>query len=220
MDIPIIEGRNFNEAYATDDEAIILNQAAVKAMGWSNPIGKKFKSFNETDSLQKPTVIGVISDYHYYSIHSKIEPAVYILNPEGYGIVCVKYQTEHASAVIKELENSWNKLLPGKPFDWISAQERLERQYRNDQNSIRLFTLFTVLAILISALGLYGLTALRVEQRSREIGIRKSSGWLCVSNDAFDYPRIFDPYRNCRPYSSSNWLYFCPSNVRTVCLCR
>jgi len=176
MDIPIIEGNNFNEAYTTDDEAIILNQAAVKALGWSNPIGKKFKSFNETDSLQKPTVIGVISDYHYYSIHSKIEPAVYMLNPDGYGIVCIKYQTEQASAVIEALENSWNKLLPGKPFDWISAQERLERQYRNDQNSIRLFTLFTVLAILISALGLYGLTALRVEQRSREIGIRKVLG--------------------------------------------
>ncbi|MBZ0243135.1 MAG: ABC transporter permease [Bacteroidales bacterium] len=176
MDIPIIEGRNFNEAYATDDEAIILNQAAVKALGWTSPIGKKFRSFDASDSLQKPTVIGVISDYHYYSIHSKIEPAAFMLNPDGYAIVCVKYQTEDAKAVIEDLENSWNTLFPGKPFDWISAQERLERQYRNDQNSIRLFTMFTVLALLISALGLYGLSALRVEQRSREIGIRKVLG--------------------------------------------
>lgn len=176
MDIPIIEGRNFNEAYATDDKAIILNQAAVKALGWTNPIGKNFKSFDENYRLQKSTVIGVISDYHYYSIHNKIEPAVYMLNPGGYAIVCVKYQAENPKDVIKELENSWNTLFPGKPFDWISAQERLERQYRNDQNSIRLFTLFTVLALLISALGLYGLSALRVEQRSREIGIRKVLG--------------------------------------------
>ncbi len=176
MDIPIIEGRNFNAAYASDDEAIILNQAAVKALGWTNPIGKKFRTFDESDSLQKPTVIGVISDYHYYSIHSKIEPAAYMLNPDGYGIVCVKYQTEDAKSVIDGLEKTCNTLFPGKPFDWISAEERLERQYRNDRNSIRMFTLFTVLAILISALGLYGLTALRVEQRSREISIRKVLG--------------------------------------------
>jgi len=176
MDIPIIEGRNFNEDYSSDDEAIILNQAAVEALGWTNPIGKKFKSFDDNDSLQKPTVIGVISDYHYYSIHSRIEPAAYMLNPDGYGIICIKYQTNDAKSVIEGLENSWNTLFPGKPFDWISAEERLERQYRNDQNSIRLFTLFTVLAILISALGLYGLTALRVEQRNREISIRKVLG--------------------------------------------
>ncbi|MBU2465666.1 MAG: FtsX-like permease family protein, partial [Bacteroidetes bacterium] len=111
-----------------------------------------------------------------YSIHSKIEPAAYMLNPDGYHIVCVKYQPDDAKSVVEGLENSWNKLFPGKPFDWISAEERLERQYRNDRNSIRLFTLFTVLAILISALGLYGLTALRVEQRSREISIRKVLG--------------------------------------------
>ncbi|MBS4061415.1 MAG: FtsX-like permease family protein, partial [Bacteroidetes bacterium] len=74
------------------------------------------------------------------------------------------------------IEEEWNKLFPNIPFEHVDAATRLERQYKNDKNSMKLFTMFTALSLLISALGLYGLTSLRVEQRTREIGIRKVLG--------------------------------------------
>ncbi len=176
MEIPFVEGRNFSAEITSDaNESVIINQAAANALGWKEAVGKQFNPFN-TDTIHKKTVIGVISDYHYYSIHERIEPAVYIMYPEGYGVVCVKYDQNDQAAFVKRLEESWESVFPHRPFEWVSVGERVEKQYRNDRNSATLFTVFTALSLLISALGLYGLTALRVEQRTKEIGIRKVLG--------------------------------------------
>lgn len=176
MNIQIIEGRNFSKDFSNDiNESVILNQAAVKYLGWENPIGKRFKPFTG-DTIHDRTVIGVVKDYHYYSIHSKIEPAAYIIYPEGFEVMCVKYVSDDRSEVLAQLEQAYLELFPGTSFIAISAAERLERQYKNDKNSMILFALFSLLALMISAMGLYGLTALRVEQRTKEIGIRKVLG--------------------------------------------
>lgn len=176
MEIPVVLGRNFDKTFKTDElEAVILNQAAVEALDWEDPIGKQFKPFG-ADTLPKRTVIGVISDYHYYSIHSRIEPAAFYLRPDGYNMVCIRHNRSDIETFKTDLETKWQELFPGNPLQLVTAEERLEREYRGDRNSLKLFTLFTVLALLISALGLYGLTALRIEQRSREIAIRKVLG--------------------------------------------
>lgn len=176
MEIKLLEGRNFSIDYPADaKESVILNQAAVSYLGWENPIGMRFKPFG-MDTLNKRTVIGVINDYHYYTVHSKIEPAAYIIYPEGFGVLCVKYEPDNSKDIIKQIEAEWLSLFPTTSFNWVSASERLEKQYRNDKNSMHLFTMFTLLSLLISAMGLYGLTALRVEQRTKEIGIRKVLG--------------------------------------------
>lgn len=184
MEIPFVEGRNFSSDIVSDAyESVIINEAALKALGWEQAVGRQFRPlFN--DSIHKKTVIGVISDYHYYSIHHRIEPAIYIMYPEGYGVVCVKFNQADQAAFIDRLEESWQGVFPHRPFEWISVGERVEKQYRNDRNSATLFTVFTVLSLLISALGLYGLTAMRVEQRTKEIGIRKVLGgsiWQLMS---------------------------------------
>lgn len=176
MEIPIIQGRDFNHEYTTDEtEAVIINQAAVEALGWDSPIGKRFHPFGY-DTLPKRTVIGVISDYHYYSIHSRIEPAAFYLNREGYQIVCLKHNRNDIETFNEELEAKWQELFPGNPYQSVIVKERLEREYRSDRAGLQLFSMFTFLALLISSLGLFGLTSLRVEQRSREIAIRKVIG--------------------------------------------
>lgn len=176
MEIPIVEGRNFSKDFPNDiNESVILNQAAVKYLGWENPIGKRFKPFTG-DTIVQRTVIGIVKDYHYYSIHNNIEPAAYIIYPEGFEVVCVKYIPDDRAEVMAQLENAYLELFPGAPFTAISAAVRLERQYKNDKNSMILFAAFSLLALMISAMGLYGLTALRVEQRTKEIGIRKVLG--------------------------------------------
>ena len=176
MEIPVVLGRNFSRDFPNDRyESVILNEAAVKFLGWDDPLGKRFKPFG-IDTTNKRTVVGVISDYHYYSVHSKIEPAAYIILPDSYGVLSVKAQPNASKEVEQLIETTWRELFPTTPFETISVNTYIEKQYRNDRNSMQLYTLFSLLSILISTLGLYGLSSLRVEQRTKEIGIRKVLG--------------------------------------------
>jgi putative ABC transport system permease protein len=175
MGIPIVEGRNFSRDYALDEkEGLILNHAAVDFLGWENPIGKTFLPI--MDTVDKRKVIGVIRDYHYYSLHSKIEPAAYIIRPSGSYSLAVKLNSGNSSETVSTLEEKWDALFPGVPFEYQYAADYIEQMYRDEGNTLKLFTYFTLLSILISCLGLYGLTALMTERRTKEIGVRKVFG--------------------------------------------
>jgi len=179
MEIPIVRGRNFNKEFATDQkEALILNQAAIDYLGWEDPIGMTFQSFMDTN---KRKVIGVISDYHYYSLREKIEPAAYIILPEDSRNLAVKISDRNISETIKDIENKWNGIFPGVPFEYHFADTLIKDLYKDERNILTLFSYFSILSILISCLGLYGLTALSTERRTKEIGIRKVFG-SSVSN--------------------------------------
>jgi putative ABC transport system permease protein len=175
MDIPIVEGRNFSKDYALDEqEAVILNQAAVDFLGWDNPIGKTFLPI--MDTVHKRRVIGIIKDYHYYSLHSRIEPAAYIIRPENAYTLALKLDPGNKNETVQSLEEKWNDLFPGVPFEYQYAKDYIQNMYRDESNTLKLFTYFTLLSILISCLGLYGLTALMTERRTKEIGVRKVFG--------------------------------------------
>ena len=175
MEIPIIIGRNFNKDFAMDDSiSVILNKAAVDYLGWDDPIGKTFKPF--IDTVTKMKVIGVIEDYHYYSIHSKIEPAIYMINPDRSYNLAVKINNINKQETITYLEETWNSHFPGIPFNYQMAKERVQQEYKNEESTFKVFSFFTILSLVISCLGLYGLTALIVERMNREIGIRKVFG--------------------------------------------
>jgi putative ABC transport system permease protein len=175
MEIPVIEGRNFSREFALDEkEALILNEAAVKALGWDDPIGKSFLPIY--DSVTKRKVIGVIRDYHYNSLHSKIEPAVYLILPERTYTTVIKASEGKQKAVISFLEKTWAELFPGMPFNYRIAEDEIRKNYSSEANILKIFTYMTVLSVVISLLGLYGLTSLQTERRTREIGIRKAFG--------------------------------------------
>lgn len=175
MEIPVVAGRNFNKAYAFDDSsAVVLNRAAVAYLGWKDPIGKQFRPFLDTVTRMK--VIGVIEDYHYYSIHSKIEPAIYSIRPDRSYMLAVKITELNKEETIAYLEEVWNNHFPGIPFNYNMASDRLRQEYKGEESTFKIFSMFTILSLIISCLGLYGLTALTVERRNREIGIRKVFG--------------------------------------------
>lgn len=176
MEVPIIAGRNFSKEYALDDSvAVILNRAAVDFLGWDDPIGKQFRPFL-MDTVTKMKVIGVIEDYHYYSIHSKIEPAIYTITPEMSYFLAVKINEKNMAETIAYLEETWNNQFPAIPFNYQLAKDEIQNLYSNEENTLKILSLFTILSIVISCLGLYGLTALIVERKYREIGIRKVFG--------------------------------------------
>ena len=175
MEIPIIQGRNFSRDHSLDlNEALILNEAAVKALGWDDAVGKTFRPM--MDTLRKRKVIGVIRDYHYFSLHSKIEPAAYMLSTDRNFVAVVKVMDGRQKEVIDYLEGTWGELFPGVSFNYSIAENQVREMYSNEANMLSIFTYLTILSIIISLLGLYGLTALQTEKRTREIGIRKSFG--------------------------------------------
>ena len=181
MDIPVELGRNFSRDYATDKkQAVIVNEATVAAFGWKDPIGRKIKPYNNSDSTDSYAIVGVIRDYHYYSLKSKIEPAAFIIEPERYSGVVIKLakggNDDVRAKAMAFIEKTWLSVYPNSPFNGMFVSERLKKTYSQDANDLKMFFFFTVLAILISCLGLFGLVSLAVEQRTREIGIRKAMG--------------------------------------------
>ncbi len=176
MEIPVTEGRNFSHEFLTDpQQTMIINRAAQRALGWSNPIGKRIVN-NDDDEFDYYTVIGVIEDYHYYSLHSAIEPAVYIWRPGEMPVINIRYQTTYRAQLMKKLETEFNRFFPGYYFQAYHLEDLLGRQYRTENNTMRIFLGFAILCILISCLGLFGLTSFMVNQKRKEISIRKVLG--------------------------------------------
>ena len=176
MQITVAEGRNFSHEFGTDpQQTMIINRAAQRALGWDEPIGKRILN-NDFEEYDYFTVIGVIEDYHYYSLHSTIEPAVYYWNPGEMPVINVRYQSASPSTVMERIESKYNSYFPGYYFQGYYLSELLARQYRTENNTMQIFMGFALLCILISCLGLFGLTSFMVNQRRKEISIRKVLG--------------------------------------------
>ena len=156
-------------------EGIIINEAAVRALGWDDPIGKRFMPLpgSETDYY---TVIGVIKDYHYYSLHNPIEPAVYLFNPDQMPMLTVRYRSQDPQALVTRIEQEFNTFFPKQYFISWFVDDILARQIRTEDNIARIFSWFALLCIVVSCLGLLGLTSYMVNQRRKEISIRKVMG--------------------------------------------
>lgn len=175
MKMNIVEGRNFDESYAMDSlEAVIVNQAAVETLGWENPLEMSFTPFYDT--LHSRKVIGVVEDYHYYSLHSKIEPAVYIIYPEEFRQMMVRVNGEMNNEASEYIEESWKEIFPGRPFEMHVVENLIQNSYRGEQRMMELFGYFAIISLIISSLGLYGLTTFIIQQKRKEIGIRKVLG--------------------------------------------
>ncbi len=176
MEMQFLEGRNFSHEFGTDSEnTIILNRAAVVALGWEDAIGKRMLN-EDNEEVDYYTVIGVIDDYHYYSLRTPIEPAVYIWRPSQMGVTNIRFSHNDPSFVMKSIESEFNDFFPGQMFHAYFLDEILERQYRQEANSMKIFMAFALLCIVISCLGLFGLTSFMVNQRRKEISIRKVLG--------------------------------------------
>jgi putative ABC transport system permease protein len=173
--IELLEGRNFSKQMATDiQEAYILNKTAVDTIGWEKPLGKWFRQWSDDNGA----VIGVSSDFHFQSLHLKIEPLVINLAREFYerAYFSIKIGTEDVHGTLDFVEKKYKEFSPGYPFDWSFLDDRLNSVYRSERKLGVIFICFTAIAIAIACLGLFGLGAFTAEKRTKEIGIRKVLG--------------------------------------------
>lgn len=175
--LKMASGRAFSKDYPTDSSAFILNEAAVKEIGWTaqNAVGKGF----EWGLGKKGKVIGVVKDFHFRSLQQKIAPMVIHILPirsDWYGYLSIRINTGDNKAALAAMEATWKKILPNDPFEYRFVNEAYNKQYESEQRLGRLSILFSLLTIFISCLGLFGLVMVAVAQRTKEIGVRKVLG--------------------------------------------
>ena len=172
MDIKILEGRDFSKDFATDSVGYIVNEAALKKIGYKDPVGKPLTFWEK-----KGTIIGVAKDFHFNSLHEPINPLIIRYGEkETYGAVLVRTDPGKTKQAIANLEKLCKQLNPQFPFTYSFSDEEYQKLYKSEQVISKLANSFAFLAIFISCLGLLGLAMFTAEQRTREIGIRKVLG--------------------------------------------
>lgn len=176
MGMEVVRGRNFSRESGTDiRRAAIVNEAACRALGWEEPIGQRIMNGYYEDE-EYFTVVGVVRDYHYYTIREPIEPAIYLYQPAEMHAMTVRFSGEDPQAFVQVLEDEYRAAFPGTLFTSRLLEEVLARQTRAEESTMKIFLWFSVLCIVISCLGLFGLTSYITNQRRKEISIRKVLG--------------------------------------------
>jgi putative ABC transport system permease protein len=172
LQIPLAKGRNFSKDFPADAEnSIIVNEAFVREAGWKEPIGKKV--FNVNANKQNLTVVGVVKDYHFLSLREKIQPQLFRL---GSGDLWVKIKPGHIAHSLQAIEKAYRQVVPFRPFEYEFMDLVNERLYEQEAKWKQMITAGTLLTLFISCIGLFGLTILSAQRRTKEIGIRKVFG--------------------------------------------
>lgn len=173
--IRMVAGRNFSKNHPTDKkEGFVLNETAVKTLGWKNPqdaIGARFGYGNI-----RGFVIGVTQDYHFESLHQKIVPMVMFNDKDHLGRISVRIAGNNIKQGIKDIESFWKVNYPDKPFQYEFLDQRFGELYKTEETQQSIFGLFAGIAIFISCLGLLGLSMFMAQLRTKEIGVRKVLG--------------------------------------------
>ncbi len=174
--IQVAEGRFFDPDLLTDQQAVVLNQRAVINYQLDDPFATRIVSPGDQENIMP--VIGVLEDFHFESARSNIAPYVMRFKNEdiNWGYVSIRIEPGMMPRVVEETERLWASFTSNDPLMYFFMDEDFNRFYREERQNAQLSVLFTLLAILIASLGLYGLTAFSLQQRTREIGIRKTFG--------------------------------------------
>jgi putative ABC transport system permease protein len=176
--IHMIAGRNFSRQFGQDTSNFLVNEAAAKVMGYSTAaqtVGQDLQ-YGST----KGHIVGVVKDFHFESVHQPIVPMIFLLPSSTqspyFNDLSIRLTGSKVSTTLPLIERTWKKFLPEVPFDYVFLDERLDRLYNSEQQQGTIFTIFACVAIFIASLGLFGLSAFTISQRTKEIGIRKVLG--------------------------------------------
>jgi len=185
LNVKLLAGRNFSLDFPSDrgnegNRAVLLNEAASKLLGFKTP-ASAIHSHISTYWGADYEIIGVLNSFHQLSLKDNLAPMYFILQPRALSYYAINFSTEGVGEVIEEIKATWERYFPEYPFNYFFLDEHFNRQYQYEQKFSGLLSLFTGLAIVIACLGLFGLTAYAIVQRTKEIGIRKVLG-ATVSN--------------------------------------
>jgi putative ABC transport system permease protein len=175
LKLQMAEGRFFSQEFSTDNRAVIINQETARQLGWSQPIGKAFR-MNKNDYH----VIGVLEDFHFSSLHEKIDKMGILYTGEdrigNADLFAVRVRPTDIRNVLQIISRTWESFSPPLPLDCSFLDQDYAQLYDAEMRIRNMTVAFSLLAILISSLGLFGLAAFTAEQRRKEFGVRKVLG--------------------------------------------
>lgn len=180
----LLAGRTFSSDFNSEVPSIILNESAIKALGYEveGAVGRQIH-YEWRGKLNTLEIVGVVKDFHFQSLHKKIEPYGFIKEPNG-GHLIANFQGGNAADVLASARSVWKKSAIADPFVYSFLDQDFQRNYEKEERTSSIIVGCALLAIFIACLGLYGLTAFMTEQHTKEIGIRKTMGatdWSIVA---------------------------------------
>ena len=165
------EGRFFSSEFSTDNTAIVINEEAAKIMGFKNPVGEILTTPQMDRNLN---IIGVVKDFHFKSLHHRIEPL--IMQIGACNTFYIKMKPDKITSTVEFIKKTFKSFNHPNPIDFHFLDDDYDNLYRTEQRMGKIFGYFSFLAIIISCLGLIGLSSFMTERRTKEIGIRKVNG--------------------------------------------
>ncbi|HEY8511013.1 MAG TPA: ABC transporter permease [Cyclobacteriaceae bacterium] len=176
LSIPLAEGRDFlRENPADADNAFLINETAARNLQLDHPVGKQITWERDGDDI-RATVIGVVKDFNFQSLHHTVKPLLIKLGNNGFNYIVIKLNTNDFNKTIGEIEGIWKKFDNRFTFEFFFLEDALNHQYRNEQNINRVIIAFSGVAILIACFGLLGIAALTFRNKTKEISVRKVLG--------------------------------------------
>ncbi|MEO6356552.1 MAG: FtsX-like permease family protein, partial [Ferruginibacter sp.] len=176
FEMQMVAGRNFSAEFKTDSSAMIINETAAKEFGFGDhAIGQKITRQKGDKGNNLPyTVIGVVKDFNFKSLHETITPLLMVLEPES-GFI-IKIKTADVPGLLSSIKQTWSSFVPDEPFTYAFMNDLYNKTYLAEQKTGTILNIFALLTIFVACLGLFGLATYTAEQRTKEIGIRKVLG--------------------------------------------
>lgn len=175
--IEMVEGRPFRKEMKTDFMgAFLINEAAVKAFGWTSPEDALGKRLQTGYGGRINPIIGVTKNFHFRGLQTEVEPLVMEFLPWSFRYLTISMNITHIKETMTFVESQWKILFPENPFESFFLDMDFNRQYKADEQAGSIFSIFTLLGLIIACLGLFGLASFMAESRTKEIGIRKVLG--------------------------------------------
>ena len=174
----LVSGRSFDESYTTDQQACLVNETAVKDFNITDVQKTRFMQPSDSGKMEYLPVLGVVKNFNFQSLRNPIGPYIFKFQNDGmmWGYLTVKISSQNYSKTISAIENKWQEFTANDPLQYYFVDEDFEQMYIQEKQNAQMAVIFSILAIFIAALGLFGLTSYTVEQRTKEIGVRKAMG--------------------------------------------
>ena len=177
LKIKLLAGREFNRSYSADSvNRVVVTESMARMLGETNPVGTFFRDDEDTTGA-KTQIIGVVSDFHLYSVASETKPiTMHLSNSEPIRYIFVRVMPQSLAGSMDRLKQIWNEIAPQSEFMGSFLDENINAWYQSEETLSKLFSLASGVAILLSCLGLFAIALMVIEQRTKEIGIRKVMG--------------------------------------------
>jgi putative ABC transport system permease protein len=174
----VVSGRSFDESFSSDKSACLVNETAIKDFGITDINSTRFMEPRDSGKMNYLPVIGVVKNFNFESLRNPIGPYVLKFQNEGmlWGYLTVRITPQNYSKTISQIESKWKEFTANEPLQYYFMDEDFEKMYIQEKQNAQMAVIFSILAIFIASLGLFGLTSFTVEQRTKEIGVRKAMG--------------------------------------------